>query len=129
MEERVATTRRTYDRVADRFLAHTRDRTRTRRWLDRFARMAAPRSLVLDVGAGPGFDTAELRGHGLRAVSVDLSSEDGTATTADGDYQLLGTQTLVFQPGETVRTVTVTVDDDNRVDGMRSVVLSISLAT
>jgi SAM-dependent methyltransferase len=44
-----------------------------RGWLDRFASLLPAGALVLDLGAGPGFDAAELRKRGFEAVSVDLS--------------------------------------------------------
>jgi ubiquinone/menaquinone biosynthesis C-methylase UbiE len=73
VDERIERTRRTYDRVAGRFLENTRDRGGTRGWLERFAARLEPGARVLDVGAGPGFDAAQLRGLGLRALAVDLS--------------------------------------------------------
>ncbi len=42
-------------------------------WLDRFASSLPAGTLVLDLGAGPGFDSAELRARGLEAICVDLS--------------------------------------------------------
>ena len=44
-----------------------------RGWLDRFASSLPAGVLVLDLGAGPGCDSAELRKRGFEAVSVDLS--------------------------------------------------------
>ena len=73
MSSRVARTRETYDRVAARFLENTRDRSGVAHWLERFAARLARDALVLDLGAGPGFDSAALRRFGLRAVSLDLS--------------------------------------------------------
>jgi ubiquinone/menaquinone biosynthesis C-methylase UbiE len=73
MDERVDRTRETYDRVAARFLAHTRDRSPIAFWLERFAQRLGERDMVLDLGAGPGFDSAALRRLGLRAVALDLS--------------------------------------------------------
>ena len=66
-------TRKTYDVIAPRFLARTSDRKPMQWALGDFASRLAPGALVLDIGAGPGTDSAELRKHGLRAVSVDLS--------------------------------------------------------
>lgn len=73
MDDRVERTRRTYDRVARRFLENTRDRSVVSPWLRRFAERLGPGAAVLDLGAGPGCDSAELRRLGLRAISVDLS--------------------------------------------------------
>ena len=44
----------------ERFLSRTRDRSRTAHQVDRFAALLPRGALVLDVGAGPGFDSAEL---------------------------------------------------------------------
>ena len=73
MEDHIARTRETYDKVASPFLRNTRDRSVIREWLDRFAGLLPAHALVLDVGSGPGFDSAELRTRGLRPISVDLS--------------------------------------------------------
>lgn len=73
MNERVERTRRTYDKVADRFLENTRDRSVTAPWLERFAERLDAGATVLDLGAGPGCDSAELGHLGLRAISLDLS--------------------------------------------------------
>lgn len=72
-DDRLRFTRATYDRIAADFLERTRDRSRQRALLDRFAARVAAGGLVLDVGAGPCTDSAELRARGLRVVSIDLS--------------------------------------------------------
>lgn len=72
-DERQRRTRATYDAVAADFLARTRDRSRQSRQLDRFAACVGRSGRVLDVGAGPCTDSAELRARGLRVVSLDLS--------------------------------------------------------
>jgi ubiquinone/menaquinone biosynthesis C-methylase UbiE len=66
-------TRESYDAIAELFRARTSDRTWGRETLDRFAARLGAGRLVLDVGAGPGADAAELRQRGLRVISVDLS--------------------------------------------------------
>lgn len=52
-----------------------------------------------------------------RAVSVGYSTSDGTATTADGDYEA-ASGTIDFAPGEVVQTILVKVlgDDAAEVD-------------
>jgi hypothetical protein len=45
-------------------------------------------------------------------VSVRVDTADGTATLADNDYQQVLNQTVSFAPGETTRTVTVSVVGD-----------------
>jgi SAM-dependent methyltransferase len=66
-------TRETYDAAAARFLENARDRTALVPWLDRLAADLPRGARVLDVGAGPGIDSAELRHRGLRAFSLDFS--------------------------------------------------------
>jgi ubiquinone/menaquinone biosynthesis C-methylase UbiE len=73
MNERVDRTRQTYDKIGARFLGNTRDRSGVLVWLGRFAEQLGAGGTVLDVGAGPGCDSAELRRLGLRAISLDLS--------------------------------------------------------
>lgn len=66
-------TRESYDRIAARFLENTRDRSRMAPWLAHFAERLGAGAAVLDLGAGPGCDSTELRRRGLRVVSLDLS--------------------------------------------------------
>jgi ubiquinone/menaquinone biosynthesis C-methylase UbiE len=73
VDERSARTRATYDAIAPRFLENTRDRSVVADFLDRFAASLPKGASVLDVGAGPGCDSAELRSRGLRPFSLDLS--------------------------------------------------------
>jgi ubiquinone/menaquinone biosynthesis C-methylase UbiE len=73
VNERLLRTRRSYDRIAARFLENTRDRSVISFWLERFAESVGSGATVLDLGAGPGCDSAELRRRGLRAISLDLS--------------------------------------------------------
>ncbi len=72
MDDRTSVTRETYDRIASEFADHV--------WgihldaaLNRFSALVAPGGLVLDLGCGPGRDTALLRERGYRAVGLDLS--------------------------------------------------------
>ena len=73
MNDRIDRTRRTYDTVAGQFLENTRDRSVVSLWLGRFVERLTAGATVLDIGAGPGCDSAELRRRGFRAISVDLS--------------------------------------------------------
>ena len=68
-----STTSATYDRIAAKFLARSCDRSLMQEQLDVFSARLPVGGLVLDVGCGPGFDTAELRRRGHRVVGVDLS--------------------------------------------------------
>jgi SAM-dependent methyltransferase len=72
----VSTTRDTYDTVAEAYRRQWADRSLMDAHLDRFARLVRARGdgrRVLDVGCGPGFDTAALRERGLDALGIDLS--------------------------------------------------------
>ena len=60
-------------------------------------------------------------------VRVDAATRDGTAT-AGADYEALA-QTLVFAPGETLKTVEVTVLDDAHDEGTETLTLVLSNAT
>jgi SAM-dependent methyltransferase len=73
MDDPLLRTRATYDVIAGRFLENARERGTFGRWLDRFTADLSPGALALDLGAGPGMDTAALRARGLRAVGLDFS--------------------------------------------------------
>jgi SAM-dependent methyltransferase len=62
-----------YDRVADRYFERNRDRSLLRPWMQRFKDYLPADTPVLDLGAGPCLDSAELRSLGLRVISVDRS--------------------------------------------------------
>lgn len=59
--------------------------------------------------------TVSLSNPSYETVSVTFKTVDGTATSADGDY-VAKTQVLTFAPGETVRTVTVTLGKDTKFE-------------
>ncbi|HEY9371795.1 class I SAM-dependent DNA methyltransferase [Streptomyces sp.] len=71
-----ATTRRSYDAVAERYAAEIGDelagKPLDRALLDAFVEMAGERPVV-DVGCGPGHATAYLAARGARALGLDLS--------------------------------------------------------
>jgi hypothetical protein len=46
-------------------------------------------------------------------VTMSFQTANGTATTSDGDY-VAKTGTLTFAPGETTKTITITVNGDNK---------------
>ena len=66
-------TQDSYDRVAAQYLERSRDRSILRPWMRRFTELLPSNALVLDLGAGPCLDSAELRSLGLRVISVDRS--------------------------------------------------------
>ena len=73
MDDPAVRTRETYDAIAARFLENARDRAAIVPWLDRFATGLPANARVLDLGAGPGMDSWNLRQRGLRAFGLDYS--------------------------------------------------------
>jgi SAM-dependent methyltransferase len=73
--QRARTLRRSYDRIAPRFVERWSDRSRLQERIDQFAAALPGSALVLDLGAGPGFDSADLRARGLDVISLDLSAQ------------------------------------------------------
>jgi SAM-dependent methyltransferase len=73
MDDSTRRTRDTYDTVGPRFLEKARDRAAILPYLDAFAAALRPKARVLDLGAGPGIDTALLRARGLEAFGLDFS--------------------------------------------------------
>ena len=74
-----------------------------------------PRAIVQpDIGTT---DTAGQREEDIEvAVSVEVSTIDGTATTADTDYNVVSAQSVTFPAGATSQTVDVTINDDTTVE-------------
>jgi len=68
-----------------------------------------------DTGQTPFVFQVSLSGASIAEVRVDYVTADGTATVADNDY-LPASGTLVFQPGETSKTITVLVTGDTKVE-------------
>jgi SAM-dependent methyltransferase len=67
-------TQRSYDLVAQEYLARNGDRSVLRGWHARFAQLLAAGAQVLDLGSGPCVDSPELSSLGLRVVAVDRSA-------------------------------------------------------
>ncbi|MBF2026304.1 MAG: tandem-95 repeat protein, partial [Oscillatoriales cyanobacterium C42_A2020_001] len=59
--------------------------------------------------------TVSLSNPSSQTVSVNYTTEDGTATTADSDY-LAASGTVIFAPGETSKTIAVDVISDKKVE-------------
>jgi hypothetical protein len=55
--------------------------------------------------------TVTLSNASYKSITVNYATADGTATTADGDYQA-ATGTLTFAPGVTMQTITIMVNGD-----------------
>jgi SAM-dependent methyltransferase len=64
-----------YDRIAGEFLERHRDRALLLPWMRSFAALLPSEGVVLDLGAGPCQDSSELRGLGLRVMSLDRSRQ------------------------------------------------------
>ena len=71
--DRAQTTQDSYDRNAAKYLERNRDRSLLHPWMRKFMELLPSNGLVLDLGAGPCLDSAELRSLGLRVISVDRS--------------------------------------------------------
>jgi SAM-dependent methyltransferase len=67
----------TYNEIATRYYSLWHDRSAIQAHLDRFSAMLHAYNLqhdiVIDVGCGPGFDSAILREKGLNVIGIDLS--------------------------------------------------------
>ena len=58
-------------------------------------------------------------------VTVHYATTDGSATTADGDYQATS-GTLTFAPGETTKTITVPINGDRQRESDESLLLELT---
>jgi len=72
--------------------------------------------------------TVSLSGTWADPVTVDFATADGTGTVADGDY-LAAAGSLTFAPGETTKTVSVTINGDRSVEADETVRLVLTNAT
>lgn len=61
-------------------------------------------------------------------VTVDYSTADGTATTADNDYAAVAATTLTFNPGVTAQTASVVVNGDTTAEPDETFVVNLSNA-
>lgn len=66
-------TQRAYEVDADVWAQARNDRAAIQPFVDRFVGLAGEGGRVLDVGCGPGFDTASLSEAGLKPVALDLA--------------------------------------------------------
>ncbi len=63
-----------------------------------------------------------------QTVTVDYATNDGTSTIADGDYAA-ASGTVTFNPGQTAKTVDVTVNGDDTTEPDESITLVLSNAS
>lgn len=98
--DRAQTTQDSYDRNAATFLERNRDRSLLRPWMNRFTELLPSNELVLDLGAGPCLDSAELRSLGLRVISADRSRRMLLATQQEipGPRVQADMRQLTFRP-------------------------------
>jgi subtilisin family serine protease len=80
-----------------------------------------------DVGTSTATFTVTLSPASSQTVTVDFATADGTATVADLDY-LATVGTLIFAPGETTKTVPVTVFGDTLTEPTETFTLNLSNA-
>lgn len=73
MMDETQQTQAAYTQIAASYAAATQDRQAVAAHLEMFLRLVPPGSRVLDLGCGPGFDTAVLRQQQRRAFGLDLS--------------------------------------------------------
>lgn len=73
--DRVRRTQESYDRIAAEYWQRHDDRSALYSWMKKFAAQVAPCGRVLDLGAGPCVDSADLRGFGLDVISLDRSRQ------------------------------------------------------
>ncbi|MGD8859949.1 MAG: class I SAM-dependent methyltransferase [Myxococcales bacterium] len=71
--DRLRRTRKSYEQIAGAFLQSAADRSRVRPAIARFVDQLPAPGPVLDLGCGPGWDSAELHARGADAIALDLS--------------------------------------------------------
>jgi len=73
--EEIRQTQQSYAGIAAAYAAARGSREGIRGQLEQFVGLVRPRGRVLDIGCGPGFDTALLAESGLQPVGLDFSLE------------------------------------------------------
>lgn len=89
---------------------------------------ALPAVLITDASVTEGDSatfTVSLTEAQSTAVSVDYSVDDGTATAADNDFTA-ASDTIVFAPGETSKTITVATTSDGHYEADESFTVTLS---
>lgn len=76
-------------------------------------------------GSTPFVFTLTLSAASAQAVTVQYSTADGTATTADSDYQS-ASGTVTFAPGETSKTVSVAIIGDAKIESDETFTFTLS---
>ena len=73
--------------------------------------------------------TVTLSSASAQTVTVDYVTADGTATTAGSDYVAIPKSTLIFAPGTTTQTISVTVNGDTVVEPNETFFVNLTDAT
>ena len=60
------------------------------------------------------------------AITLYYTTANGTATTADNDYTAIATTPLIFNAGETSKTITVAVNGDTKVEANETFFVNLS---
>ena len=89
---------------------------------------ASINDIELGEGDGAAMLTVSLNNVSSSTVTMDVVSQNGTAV-AGTDYSALAPLTLTFAPGETSKTVSVNVFDDNLAEGDETFTLKLSNPT
>lgn len=98
-------------------------------WDDGFAigfRLASPVAATPAPEARRAWFTVSLSTASTLPVTVSYATADGTATTADDDYTAVDSGTIEFAPGETVKSVGVTITGDTRPEADETFTLRLS---
>jgi ubiquinone/menaquinone biosynthesis C-methylase UbiE len=70
----IVVTVRAYEAHAGEYANYRRDRSAVQPQIERFAGLVGPGARILDLGCGPGVDTASLAKAGLQPIALDVAS-------------------------------------------------------
>jgi hypothetical protein len=82
-----------------------------------------------NAGTTPAVFTVSLSNPSSQTITVTYAGADGTATTADNDYVAVPSTVLTFNPGDTAKTATVTVNGDTNVEPNETFFVNLDGAT
>jgi uncharacterized protein YegL len=85
-------------------------------------------NVTVNEGAGTASFTVTLSAASVQPITVDYSTSNNSAT-APGDYTAIAATTLTFAPGETSKTITVSITDDSVVESNENFRVDLSNAT
>ncbi|MFA5814863.1 MAG: Calx-beta domain-containing protein [Bacteroidales bacterium] len=64
-----------------------------------------------------------------QTITVNYSTADGTATIGDSDYTGISSTSVVFAPGENIKTISVSTTSDNKVELDETMYLNLASST